>query len=150
LTVNLYISSDVQMISGFLKHKLLLSYIEWWFFQISAKIWQSMLVTDVGDQLCWWKKCWWRFWMATPGTTVVRPPLKRYHQQRNSVTKLKSLTLRCHQHQCHRKIPAKFPMFKHFATKSPCDSLEQLQFRWLKTIEIIIDNAMSITIFLTI
>ena len=33
---------------------------------------QSMLVTDVGDEMCWWWRCWRRFWpFWSPTSTIL-------------------------------------------------------------------------------
>ena len=72
----------------------------------------SMLVTDIGDEVCWWQ-LWdvddrfghFRHRYLLFGDIILifwhkdwAPRFKRCHQYRNSDTNIK----KCHQHHCHR------------------------------------------------
>ena len=68
----------------------------------------SMLVTDVGDQMCRWQ-----VWAVGDGINTLRksPTLRKksqtkwfFHQHFKSVTIIKSPTYRCHLYHCHRSM----------------------------------------------
>ena len=81
--------------------------------------WRNMLVTGVGDEMCWWQ-IWYkmlvtgfaglvtnilyRFTLAS-GTNIQKmsPTSKFSHQHQQFVNSFKSPTSRCHQYHYHRK-----------------------------------------------